>query len=88
LGKTVYAVVKPLFTPVVMVALLTEVAIGQTFFELRNIAFNRVNAPVLDASGVPLASTNYLAELWDRETLLHSRRRENSSIFNEYSHQL
>ena len=63
-ARQVYAVVKPLFTPVVMVALLTEVAIGQTFFELRNIAFNRVNAPVLDASGVPLASTNFLAELW------------------------
>ena len=61
--RQVYATVKPLF--VVIVALLTEAAIGQTFFELRNFY---VKAPVLDANGVPLSGTNYLAELWGSVT--------------------
>jgi hypothetical protein len=40
---------------------------GQSFFELRN-HYPGVNAPVLDPNGVPLADTNYLAELWGSAT--------------------
>lgn len=64
-ARQVYAYVKPLFLPLIMFALLTEVAIGQSYFELRNYD---VKAPVLDANGVPLVGTTYLAELWGSGT--------------------
>ena len=47
---------------------LASTALGQTFFDLRNLNLHHtagdVNAPVFDAEGVPLSGTNYLAELW------------------------
>src|SRR2546425_8196348 len=45
----------------------TYPALGQANFLFRNIDSGGrvpVNAPVFDAQGVPLAGTNYLAELW------------------------
>ena len=46
-------------------------ASGQTCFTLRNFTGHgaeRVDAPVLDPSGVPLRGTNYMAELWGSAT--------------------
>jgi hypothetical protein len=48
--------------------LLTCAAFGQSSFELRNSHPPLVDAPVFDASSVPLAGTNYLAELWGAAT--------------------
>lgn len=39
-------------------------ALGQSSFSLRNYDPPRVNAPVFDPQGVPLAGAKYLAELW------------------------
>jgi hypothetical protein len=51
---------------------LASTALGQTFFDLRNLNLHHtagdVNAPVFDAEGVPLSGTNYLAELWGSTT--------------------
>jgi hypothetical protein len=41
---------------------------GQSTFELKNYHPPVVNAPVFDAQGVPLAGSNYLAELWGAAT--------------------
>jgi len=38
-------------------------ALGQANFSFRNFGIG-LNAPVFDSQGVPLAGTNYLAELW------------------------
>src|SRR5712692_3688568 len=41
---------------------------GQSSFELANLDLPRVNAPVFDAQGVPLAGPSYLVELWGAAT--------------------
>ena len=44
---------------------LTSQASGQASFDLRNrYTVYGINAPVFDALGMPLAGTNYAAELW------------------------
>jgi len=48
--------------------LLTQVLFGQGHFSPRNFEPPFVNAPVLDAQGVPLPGTNYLAEIWGAAT--------------------
>src|SRR2546428_161516 len=42
-------------------------ALGQANFSFRNFGIG-LNAPVFDSQGVPLAGTNYLAELWGAAT--------------------
>jgi hypothetical protein len=48
-----------------LIALLAiSTAFGQSGYWLNNYFNQGVNAPVFDAQGIPLAGTNYLAELW------------------------
>jgi PEP-CTERM motif len=44
--------------------LSASLVFGQASFELANNHPPLVDAPVFDAQGIPLAGTNYLAELW------------------------
>ena len=48
--------------------LFTGAAFGQASFELANSHFPLVDAPVFDSGGVPLAGSNYFAELWGAAT--------------------
>src|SRR6266850_6349873 len=49
--------------------LLSYAAQGQSSFAFRNLySVYGVDAPVFDARGVPLAGSNYLAELWGGAT--------------------
>ena len=66
--------------------LLACAARGQGSFELANKHTPVVNAPVMDAQGVLLAGTNYLAELWggaaqDSLTPLLDIARGNTRVF-------
>ncbi|MCL5099152.1 MAG: hypothetical protein M1608_16770 [Candidatus Omnitrophica bacterium] len=48
--------------------LIVRAALGQAIFNLTNIIGPYDNAPVFDATGLPLTGTNYLVELWGGTT--------------------
>jgi hypothetical protein len=51
-----------------LVLMLPGTVLGQAKYELANRHSPFVDAPVFDALGMPLAGTNYLAELWGAAT--------------------
>jgi hypothetical protein len=51
-----------------LVTVCSGPAFGQGTFLFQNILHPEVDAPVFDANGIPLAGSNYLAELWGGST--------------------